>query len=68
MLLISLFRHSRIMKDQIEETEDLTVPSIVLSTKGDVPLTIGEAVFNAAKDFWLFPRMPFRLSPSLFRI
>ena len=41
------------MIDQIEEIEDLGIPSIVLSTKEDVALPIGEAVFSAVEDFCL---------------
>ena len=45
----------RIVKDQIEEMEDLGILSIVeVSTKEDVPLPLREAIFGAAVDFWIF--------------
>ena len=40
----------RITKEQIEEMEELGIPSIILSTKDDVLLLIGESKYMIVSD------------------
>ena len=37
-----------LMKDQIEEIEEFGIPSIILSTKDDMLLTLGEVKYKLA--------------------